>query len=145
MLEKPLAPLSVFISYKRDESSAFALLLQCRLRSVGLDPFLDLNIAPGEDWSMYLEDRIQQSAYFISLLGPTTLDSPYVRQEIVWALENGPRTIIPVWHNSFSDQDDHPELKEALSRNAIIVENENVEAYNNAVNKLLNFLGYMPV
>jgi len=36
------SPASIFISYSRAESSAFALLLLARLKAVGLDPFLDL-------------------------------------------------------------------------------------------------------
>ncbi|HLV35948.1 MAG TPA: toll/interleukin-1 receptor domain-containing protein, partial [Spirillospora sp.] len=64
-------PAKIFISYKRSESSAFALLVLARLKAEGLEPFLDLAIEPGQQWRQHLEERIQNSDYFILLLGPT--------------------------------------------------------------------------
>jgi hypothetical protein len=77
--------------------------------------------------------------HFICIVAPSTLDSPYVRQEIKWAIDTGKRTI-PIWHNGFRTSTD-AELKDFLNSNAIIVENENVKAYNNAVLELLNYFG----
>ncbi len=141
LLQQPL-PTSIFISYSRKQSSAFALLILARLQMVGLDPFLDLkDLAPGDQWHARLENEITSRQHFICLLAPDTLASPYVRQEIEWALKSGKRTI-PIWHSSFQfNEKDYPELKGFLNSNAIIVENENVKAYNNAVLEILNYFG----
>jgi hypothetical protein len=89
-------PSTIFISYKRSESSAFALLVLKSLKQEGLEPFLDLALEPGEDWHAGLKERIQSRDYFILLLGQTTLQSDYVIKEIEWALEKG-LAIIPIW------------------------------------------------
>lgn len=117
------------------------------MKTVGLDPFLDLSIDPGEEWHAHLEEKIEQCDYFVVLVGKTTLDSEYVRKEIEWAVKYGKR-IIPIWHNGFNSEDvpKYPAFEDVLGRkNAIIVENENAEAYNNAVIKLLNYLGFTPI
>eukprot|EP00656_Telonema_subtile_P030520 TRINITY_DN3349_c0_g1_i5.p1 TRINITY_DN3349_c0_g1~~TRINITY_DN3349_c0_g1_i5.p1 ORF type:complete len:133 (-),score=28.75 TRINITY_DN3349_c0_g1_i5:124-522(-) len=73
----------IFISYKRTESSAFALLLKDRLAANGYDVFLDLqSIHPGEDWRVRLESEIRNCDVFVGLLGRLTLDSQPTCQEI---------------------------------------------------------------
>ncbi|MFN8372286.1 MAG: toll/interleukin-1 receptor domain-containing protein [Anaerolineae bacterium] len=141
LLQQPI-PTSIFISYSRKPSSAFALLLLARLQLVGLDPFLDIkDLAPGDQWHARLENEVNARQHFICLLAPGTLDSPYVRQEILWAMNSGKRTI-PIWHSGFRPSDsDYAEFKDFLNSNAIIIENENVKAYNNAVLEVLNYFG----
>ncbi len=144
LLEKPIST-KAFISYNRAESSAFALLVLARLKAASVDAFLDLTgLAPGEDWRERLENEVKTREHFVCLVGPQTLASPYARDEITWALESGRHTI-PIWHNGFRlNADDHTELANFLNRNAIIVENENAKAYNNAVIELLNYFGFTP-
>ncbi len=144
LLDTPLHA-SIFISYHRRESSAFALLLLARLKAAGLDAFLDLkDLTPGDDWHSRLEQEIKTRQHFICLIGPASLESPYVREEIQWALDGNRRTI-PVCHGGFRpEQNRYPELDPFLKRNAILVENENARAYNNAVLELLNYFGFTP-
>jgi hypothetical protein len=143
LLNQPAAPPSVFISYRRNESSAFGLLLVARLKLVGVEnPFIDMNIDPGAEWHAHLKQTIQRSKFFICLLGPHTLESEYVRKEIEWALDTQGLTIIPVWHNGFKRGDDYPLGLE--TKNAIRVKEESAEEYNIAVIRLLNILGYAP-
>ena len=144
LLEKPIST-RVFVSYNRAESSAFALLILARLKAVNVDAFLDLTgLTPGEDWRERLENEVKTREHFVCLVAPQTLASPYARDEIAWALESGRRTI-PIWHNGFRlNADDHSELANFLNKNAIIVENENAKAYNNAVIELLNYFGFTP-
>lgn len=114
------------------------------MKSVGLDPFLDIDIDPGEVWHPYLEEKVKQREYFVVVVGKRTLQSKYVQQEIKWAREAGSR-IIPIWHNGFNARSllKYPDFEDVLGKkNAITVENENAEAYNNAVLKLLNYLGF---
>jgi len=141
-------PASIFISYKRSESSAFALLVLARLKAEGLEPFLDLSLVPGEDWQKGLKERIQGYDYLIALLGNETLKSEVCIQELTWALEAGV-DIIPVWHNGFlyrsSEWNLPPAVESALQNtHTIRVIEESTLAYNNAIVELLNRFGVTP-
>ncbi len=142
-------PASIFISYKRSESSAFALLVLARLKMAGLQPFLDMALQPGEDWQQGLKGRIQQYQYLIALLGKETLNSDVVRDELLWALD-ARLTILPVWHNGFSYrssdwQNLDPHLDQLLTRaHTIRVIEESAVGYNNAIVELLNRFGVTP-
>lgn len=147
-LVEEVEPAKIFISYKRSESSAFALLVLARLKAEGLEPFLDLAIEPGQQWQAHLQERVQHSDYFILLLGPTTLQSSVTCQEIVWALQHG-CTIIPIWHNGFrfqpGDWQVAAEIEAALENtHTIRVLEESALAYNNAIVELLNRFGITP-
>ena len=140
LLERPSRPPDVFISYRRSESSAFGLLIEARLRLAGNpNPFIDKNLVPGAEWNAQLKQQIQRSRYFIALIGKSTLESPYVIQEIEWAIESN-CTLISVLHNGFRIDDSAPEVLK--TRHAIMVTAENALGYETAVNQLLNSLGY---
>lgn len=142
-------PTKIFISYKRSESSAFALLVMTMLKHAGLNPFLDLALVPGEDWSAGLKDRIEDAEYFVLLLGPQTLASKVVQAEINWAMESK-KIMIPIWHSEFiyesgAWQDASEKIDTMLSMtHTIRVLEENPLAYHGAVLELLNRLGYTP-
>lgn len=140
----------IFISYGRLLSSPFALALQYKLLSLRVDAFLDREIDLGEAWHAFLQSKIEVCDYFICLLTPSTLDSENVRKEIKWAQESG-RACIPVWHAGFSPKDhldNRPDMtKEAKlyikAKNACIIEGkERASIYHNAINSILNQLGY---
>ena len=140
LLERPSAPPSVFISYRRSESSPFGLLIEARLRLVGNpNPFIDKNLVPGTEWDEQLRLQIQQCRYFVCLIGQTTLNSPHVAQEIDWATESD-CTLISIWHNGARMSDSVP--AELNKRHAITVTEENALGYETAVNQLLNSMGY---
>jgi hypothetical protein len=139
---------SIFISYRRGDSSAFALLVLARLKAAGLDAFLDLTIQPGDNWRTHLQDQIKKRQYLILLLGPQTLSSDVVRQEVQWALEGG-LTVIPIWHGGFKYQAGQwpvsPQMDNVLQNtHTIRVLEESALAYNNAIIELLNFFGVTP-
>lgn len=139
---------NIFISYKRSESSAFALLVLARLKAEGLEPFLDLSLVPGENWQDGLRERIQKYDYLIALLGKQTLSSEVAIQEITWALDAG-LTVIPIWHNGFSYQSAAWILPPAIDRlltstHSIRVKEESALEYNNAIVELLNRFGITP-
>jgi hypothetical protein len=78
---------SIFISYRRAESSALALLIVARLKEHGLASFLDVHpdnegLNAGDNWHAELESHVASNDNFIVLIGPKTLESKYVRQEI---------------------------------------------------------------
>ncbi len=154
-IEKPafdlieeVEPSEIFISYRRKDSSALALLVLARLKAAGLNPFLDLSIQPGANWHAHLRDQIATRDYFVLLIGQETLASPYVQQEIQWALETD-AAILPIWHNEFEYRSGVIELPPEIDRlltstHTIRVLEESALAYNNAIVELLNRFGVTP-
>ncbi len=141
-------PANVFISYKRSESSAFALLVLARLKTAGLEPFIDLAIEPGDEWHSQLEERIKACNYFIVLLGKQTLKSEITCKEIEWAIKYD-RRILPVWHNRFKYVSGKWPVSNSIDavineKHAIRVLEESALAYNNAIVELLGKFGVMP-
>jgi len=130
-------PASIFISYRRSDSSAFALLVLARLKAAGLEAFLDLTIQPGENWRNHIREQITSRGYFILLLGKETLSSDVVLEEIGWALESG-SAVIPIWHNGYKYRSGEfnvpPEIDHALQiTHTIRVLEERVAPQNNVV------------
>ena len=142
-------PYNVFISYKHRESSAFALLINAKLKEHSLVPFVDMALEAGGNWHAELEGRIRDCDYFIVLLGKETLTSEPTVKEIAWAIQYR-KTIIPVWHSGFDLSSDKwnevdSKVKEAIQRtNAIRVIEESASDYNRAIVELLNRFGITP-
>lgn len=99
---------NIFISYRRDDSSATAQLLHDRLAGwFARDKvFLDLqDIAPGEDWRRLLADRLADYDIVLVVIGPAWRDAlearaasgsdDFVRWEVAEALRRHKR-VIPV-------------------------------------------------
>lgn len=141
-------PADVFISYRRKESSAFALLVLARLKAAGLNPFLDMSLVPGEEWQRGLKLRIESNDYLIALIGPDTLSS----REVVWEIESAVSAgvkIIPVWHGGFTFRPGvyalPAEVEQVLvTTHTIRVLEESAVGYNNAIVELLNRFGATP-
>jgi hypothetical protein len=142
LLEQPLTPPTVFISYRRGTGSAFGLAIEYRLEARGIRPFIDRSLEGGDEWRRVLETRVQQSRFFVSILNEEALESPNVRDEINWALASQ-TLIIPIWHEAFDTAvlKKH-NLEKLAGFNAILVMGDRAEDYHNAVEKLLNRLGY---
>ena len=140
---------NIFISYKRSDSSAFALLVLARMKAVGIEPFLDLALQPGDDWEKGLRERIQKYQYLVAILSHDTLKSEVCIKEISWAIEAG-LSIIPIWHNGFVYKPGEwqalsTQVDTALSKtHTIRVIEESALGYNNAIVELLNRFGVMP-
>ena len=142
-------PADVFISYRRKDSSAFALLVLARLKAAGLNAFVDMTIQPGDNWQTHLKEQIQRRDYFVLLLGKESLSSEVLHQEVLWALEAN-ASIVPIWHNSFVYRPEEwaslpQEIAHVLSTtHTIRVLEESALAYNNAIVELLNRFGITP-
>ncbi len=143
LLKHPARTPEVYISYHPAQSSALALLLLARLQITGVkNPYVDMNRNPGDALHMEQEARVRGSDFVVCLLAPGTLDSDYVQAEVHWGLDSEGTNVIPVWHNRFAPQHDYPQ---ALAlRNAIRVEEENATAYNDAIIRVINRVGYAP-
>jgi hypothetical protein len=139
-------PATIFISYKRKESSEFALLIEDRLKAASLSPFLDKQLQAGDDWHAQLEERIKNSDYFLLVLGKETLKSEVTVREIGWALKHKV-TLIPIWHHEFQFvAAAWPELPSEVSQalantHTIRVIEENPLTYDTALRELLNRFG----
>ena len=146
LADEPPTLLNVFISYKRDKSSEFALLLHSRIKyETNAMPFVDHNLKPGDEWHAKLEDKITNSDAFICLIAPGTLCSPFVQKEITWALKDreiNNRLIIPVWHKGYVSKHNSKCDKISVTFNAVEVTPESAKNYNSAVEEVLNRLGY---
>jgi hypothetical protein len=148
LLEEPLIPPSVFIAYGRQQSSAFALLIESKLHERGAKAFLDRQIKGGEKWEALIKSTIQnQVNYFVCLIAPSTLQSPNVRNEIHWAVETENVWPIPIWHQDFRPEDELSNYDDLIrdfvrSNHAIQVKVESAEDYDTALSKLLNQLRF---
>jgi hypothetical protein len=142
LLDKPSRRIRVFISYKRSESSAFALLLEARLRMVGVredSVFVDKVIQGGELWQQRLEREIATCDYFVSLIAPTTLESEWIGEEIEQARHRADVPIIPVCHNGMrlADIPTHLGIHHGYE-----IDKEDALNYEAGVSFVLNALGY---
>lgn len=147
-LIEEVIPTSIFISYRRKDSSALALLILKSLKEAGLSAFLDMTIKPGDDWHAYIRKQIEAHDFFILLIGKDTLSSSVVRDEILWAI-NAKSTLLPIWHDGFlyttGEFNLPPEIDYVLSTtHTIRVLEESALAYNNAIVELLNRFGITP-
>jgi hypothetical protein len=140
LLELPLNEPSIFISYRRRHSTAFALLIEARLRIAGnKNVFVDKMLEIGGDWRAELERRVAECDVLIVLVGETTFESEWVRREVEIAATND-ATIIPIWHPDIRRNDHTPQV--INDRQEIRVERETAEGYETAISKLLHRLGY---
>ena len=141
LLEQPITPPKIFVSYKHEQSSALALLVEARLRIADstINVFMDKLLKGGEVWEQRLEDSVRESEYLIALLAPGTLESGTVQKEIRWALDSD-SVIICILHGGLAIEDiDYPEL---TRNHVIVIDNESSKEYESAINDLLNALGY---
>ncbi len=150
LLEKPVNPLTVFVSYRRKQSSALSLLVEARLKLADpdLDAFVDKDIPVGNEWEDELRQKVADCDYLISLIGKETLVSPNVMDEIEWALKANCR-IVTILHPDFRfEQITNPSARqqniitELNKRQLIMIVSESAEHYDSAIRKLLNTLGY---
>jgi hypothetical protein len=96
---------SIFISYRRGPSEAYALLIAEKLAPYGMKVFVDtLTVEGAEAFPERLLKGIEDCDVFICLLAPSTLDSEWVRREIEHAHEVG-KPMIPVFQPDYSPGD----------------------------------------
>jgi TIR domain len=106
-------PVSVFISYTRGDNDA-AVALFDHLNSPLFDVFIDrARLEPGYEWEPALGAQLTRADVLVVLVGPRTLDRPYVLKEIAMFLAdqaNRPRPVIPILMKGA------PELPQTLAR-----------------------------
>ncbi|MDP1744684.1 MAG: toll/interleukin-1 receptor domain-containing protein [Bacteroidota bacterium] len=76
----------IFISYRRDDTTAFAEQLFDRLHHEGFDVFLDrFSINPAVNFQNRLYQELADKAMIVFLESPTFLSSPWIQLEIAFA------------------------------------------------------------
>ncbi|MBL8163830.1 MAG: TIR domain-containing protein, partial [Anaerolineae bacterium] len=113
------APL-VFISYRRGTSWGQARSIEQNLRQRGANTFIDIDDINEGRFAETIQHAIEQCDYFVPILAPGTLDSVWVRKEIMLALENR-KIIVPLLVDGFKlDEGSLPdEVRDIASHNAI--------------------------
>jgi len=87
-----------FISYGRADSKAFAAKLQGDLGEAGFNMWFDQNDIPlGVDFQSQIDDGIEKAHYFLYIIAPHAVNSPYCLKEVLLALKRN-KPIIPLLH-----------------------------------------------
>lgn len=122
-------PPLVFISYRRDPSWGQARCIADSLRERGIRVFMDVDNIDEGKFAEIIQQAIHNCDHFVPIIAPTTLESEWVRREIVLALEYD-RSIIPLLVDGFqfSIMPLPDEVKEIASHNAITVTHEFYDA-----------------
>jgi TIR domain len=79
----------VFVSYIREErEQATRFVTALKDADLGLEPWIDTVIRPGQVWENEIEKAIQASRYFISLISSKAVQKKgYTRKEFEYALK----------------------------------------------------------
>jgi hypothetical protein len=140
LLIHPVQAPKVFVSYRRGASSTFALAIEARLRIVGHhDVFVDKDIEAGKEWFQVLEQKISECDYFVFLVDNNVFDSTWMVEEYNLAVKLN-KTIIPIIHpevviSKFSEDFNKIQFIECRGK-------ASAASYEDAINRLLNRLGY---
>ena len=91
LLEAPITAPSIFVSYRRKESSALALLVEARLKIADgmIGVFVDKDIPTQTRWEKYLKEQVEKANTLVCLIAPETLKSEFVQNEISSSNEYG--------------------------------------------------------
>src|SRR5437588_12238498 len=82
--------LRVFISYSRnDKDKKVAQDIVELLGAMGVDPFIDEDIVPGEDYVKKIVTELPRCSALVVVISPASLDSTWVHCEIGQALSLG--------------------------------------------------------
>lgn len=99
----------IFISYRRADSAMLANLIANELEERGIDVFLDTTDMDGAGpFPDRLRHAIESADIFVCLLGATTLDSYWVKQEIMYANQQQ-KPLLPVFQERYTPPDPVPD------------------------------------
>jgi TIR domain len=98
---------SVFISYQRSNDDLnLATRLFDALQGMGVSVYRDLDrLRAGDEFSPILKHAVTRSHNLVVLIGRTTYESQWVRQEVEWALEANNRVVPILAGGDLSDWD----------------------------------------
>ncbi|MCI0734515.1 MAG: TIR domain-containing protein [Methylococcaceae bacterium] len=133
-----------FISYRREQGSEVARIVQSELARRGISCFLDVKDLKAEHFDNRLLNEIEQAPNFILVLAPNSLgrcnnDDDWLRREIAHALMHR-KHIIPLLLNNFQFPPGHQlpeEIRGVERHNGVTYSHEYFEA---TFDKLQSFL-----
>jgi hypothetical protein len=137
-------PAEVYISHAAPDG-AVALMLLSRLKASGIDAYVDLT--EGASSRAFSEKQLRSRDTFLCIIGPGTLDTAHVQQDVLWAMETPDMRSLALWHEGLSPENGLPEdaaVANYLAQNSIIVRDSSARAYNQAVGEVLNRFGFSP-
>jgi hypothetical protein len=113
---------TVFISYRRQDSAQLAYLIKETLERQKISVFFDIkDLDTTGAFPPMISRAIAEAKVFICLLGPHTLESPWVCKEIEQAYNLG-LTLIPVLQPGFTELANPPDsVKRLLEHQGVIV------------------------
>lgn len=80
----------LFLSYRRQETSALALQLRTRLSERGYDVFLDrFSVPPADDFQRRINIELSDKAFVLLLESSAAVGSLWVQHEVAFALSHG--------------------------------------------------------
>ena len=92
----PDAPLRVFISYARADSTTFVDRLEGDLKAQQFDPWVDRHgLEGGQEWMEIIQQAIDDCHALVVVLSPAAVQSKFVRIEYRYADEIG-KLVIPL-------------------------------------------------
>src|SRR5437667_12370563 len=87
--------MSVFISHTTEDDPVVKKIRQA-LQSLGIEAWVDSRqLAGGDKLAPEIQNAIKEKTHFIAVLSPTTINSPWVKKEIDYALGLS-KKVIPV-------------------------------------------------
>lgn len=132
----------LFISYRRDNGFEMARLLYEHFKTMGLNPFFDLEELRSGQFNVKLYKAIENSANFLLVLPPKSLDrcvneDDWLRLEVEHAIEKD-KNIVPLMMNGFTWSASLPASMEKLPYyNAVQISREYFDA---SISRLLTML-----
>lgn len=106
----------LFLSYRRQETSALALQLRERLGERGYDVFLDrFSVPPAADFQRRINVELSDKAFVLLLESPAAVGSTWVQHEVAFALSHG-IALLALSLPETRHEDQFPEVDEAFRR-----------------------------
>jgi eukaryotic-like serine/threonine-protein kinase len=146
----PSRPPSVFISYQRVPSAAWALLIRDRIKQrCGFDVFVDsIRRDTAGKFPARLERQIGRCDVFVCILAETTLESAWVKREVELAYL-GKKPMIPVFQETYSDPPDlttlEPHLQELITYEGVkLLDQQNLyadAALDDLISRIKQYIG----
>src|SRR6266542_600974 len=107
---RPPSP-RVFISHDSTDRQFVEKEIKPLLESHGINRWwTEENIPTGADWEAALQAGLEESDWFLVILSPRSVESPWVKREVQRALATKPGRVIPVLMEKCDRHRLHPRL-----------------------------------
>ena len=88
---------SCFVSYATADRPFVETHLLDLLRAIGIEPWYDQkDIGTAEEWERSIRHGLESCDWFMLVMSPDAARSPWIKDELHWALEQRPERVIPI-------------------------------------------------